>query len=353
MSIYTLFYTASMNDAETGNLPVHFVSKDEQETVKDLAMELSFRYNGVEDPRFLVNARSIAYKKLPLPIIHAVNNFFLRDMGMLKGKEALLLKGLYDTSLLPKTPNTWEEKDATAADATSPMEFIQALILSLHWHPVSFEEQRGGGLAHDLIANPKHANEQVGTGSLTDLFIHTEDVPLNNSADVMSLFTIRNEEGAESILSFVQDWELSKELKDELMKPQFIFPPDPNLLRKGVMYDTSLKPILFGSEDNPCVRLAAIDIFDNDVELNPIAMDSLKKVDRISRENAIRFKMDAGDFLLFSNRRALHGRGAFEPLHDLGVKRWVIRMMAVEGLGKSREFRSSENPWKILERSIR
>ena len=339
------------NNTDLSKLPQIELTQLDSQNLAALADYCYTHYDTIENPVFAKKARQLAFQELPPALIDAISSFYYRDTLFEKGYEALLIKNLY-TSTMASTPITWRSKTLRQIEETKRPAFLMMLIQSLFWHVVEYKEQRGGKKCHDIIPQKGDENIQIGTGSKTPLYLHTEDVPLENSVELIGLLTLRNIEKVQSWIAFVQDLELPESIRALLWKNKFVLPPDPGQLTQGNTYNKAKKSIFFGNKEYPSIRFAAIDIFENNLKLDKEIQEAVVNLDKEIQRKAISFVMEPGDFLLFSNRRCLHGRSGFNPAYTSKNKRWVLRMMALEGLQNSKSYRTKDNPWLVTERSI-
>jgi hypothetical protein len=327
--------------------PIIYATIEERHQNDKLGQELFEQYGSVNNPEFKLMAKSIAYRRLPDRHTEALSELTSKENGF----PAILFKQLTTVvqSKIGLTPKNWTNISEEQMLATIRHQIIQYLYMELIGKVIEIKEQRGGGITHHILPIHGHENDQVGSSSHSMLLMHTEDAPLINCCDFLSLFCLRNFERATSALCSVNDLEISEIDRIILREHRFIIPPDPSVSNSiSVKLEPVLKPILYGNLEAPFIQVAFADQLDTQIDL--VALGALERLAKEVERKTIYFVSEPGDLLLFSNLQCLHGRGPFVPQYGKGQSRWMLRVMGVDGLAKSLEFR---NPGSrlIIERS--
>ncbi|HVI48926.1 MAG TPA: hypothetical protein VM802_28930, partial [Chitinophaga sp.] len=175
------------------------VTRSESRAITEIGRTLKKVYGSCDNPEYVSMLHLNAYKILPERIARTLSNlgsdFSLQQYG------AIVLKGLVevDQEELGPTPSNWRDLDAARVVEYG---FISSLLHgAVPSKPVEyFAQRKGGGLLHAIIPDENMAYSQTGSGSKTELFVHTEDAFLFNAADFLSFMYLRNEEQVPSML---------------------------------------------------------------------------------------------------------------------------------------------------------
>src|ERR1044072_9150749 len=179
--------------------PVILITADERAEITRMGKALKEKYGSYENPEYIAMLHFNAYRLLPERIAR-----LLMQMGTVfppRQYGAIILKGLVevDQTALGPTPPSWREMDK---ERMQEYGFISSLLHgAVPSKPVEyFAQRKGGGLLHAIIPEKEMAFSQTGSGSKTELFVHTEDAFLFNPADFLSFLYVRNEEQVPSML---------------------------------------------------------------------------------------------------------------------------------------------------------
>ncbi len=338
-----------------------YISKNVQSAIRKLADQMYIKYKDVHNCKFR-RMLFIEAGQLPMELLTELimfkEAFGYEDFG------AIVLKKFWDVNqdLIGKTPERWNEVGKVPEEVKQELTTMQFAFALVHGVlgsiPMQWKCQRGGGgLGHSVIPDVKMKKLQVGSGSTTDLAIHTEDACLTNSADFISLFWIRNFERVPSYLYSLRstDWEKNKKWEKILRKPIFTFRPDANYLytKKAVeKFDTKMMPVIYGNKIHPWFRSDYIEMKGNQQSIEATyAIEWLEK--EIQSKIYSDFAPDAGDLVLVNNKMIGHGRGKFNagisPEGHLVDRRWMIRMMSHTSPMQAYAYGEPGNPFIINE----
>ena len=139
-----------------------------------IGKKLKRKYQDYENPEFISTLHLNAFKLLPERIARILSSFGTDFTAQQYG--AIVLRGLIEIGQeeLGPTPPSWQETDYNKIVEYG---FISSLLHgAVPSKPVEyFAQRKGGGLMHAIIPDEKMTHTQTGSGSRTDLFVHTED----------------------------------------------------------------------------------------------------------------------------------------------------------------------------------
>jgi len=252
----------------------------------------------------------------------------------------LLIKTIpLDDATIPQTPSGNKYK----VGETTILAKIQAILISATSDMIAYEAEGYGSLFQDVVPLKAMEQAQTSLGSNTELEIHTEQAFSRLKPDILSLACLRGDPEAFTHIFPVQTilehttpeeqellrqplWKTSVDLSFKLNNNEFI---DGDT--RGPM------PIISGPQDDPTLT------FDQDLMtgITQEATDMIRKIVDIYYQRKILHNLKPGEIILIDNRRAVHGRSAFNPKYD-GKDRFLIRCFATFDLLKSEYAR--ENP---------
>ncbi|SEW39642.1 hypothetical protein SAMN05428988_5125 [Chitinophaga sp. YR573] len=314
-------------------------------------------FGSCDNPDFISELHLNAFQLLPERIARILSNFGTDFSASQYG--AIVFKGLFNVDQLDigPTPPSWKEMDY---NRLSRYGFISALLHgAVPSKPVQYYAQRkGGGLLHAIIPDEKMSYTQTGSGSRTDLFVHTEDAFLFNQADFLSFMFLRNEERVPSSLYSIRSHgEISEKLK-ALFKPIYKCPKDANFGADAILEDAVMTAVLYGNEELPFVRFdAAEQIYNEQADQTNEAMAHL--VDYWEEAKGLIYSdyiPDSGDLVFVNNHLCAHGRNAFLAGYrrENGQlvkceRRMMLRMMSKTSLINIRSVTHTDDPYLIME----
>jgi hypothetical protein len=210
--------------------------------------------------------------------------------------------------------------------------------------PFTFREQYGGAMVQDIRPAKNHESEASSRGRVR-LALHTDDVFLDPPArpEYIALLGVRNLDQIPTELVRLDDVlrVLDPETVEALRRSQFSFacPPSFDVDHRATLR-TRPRPILRGDTDNGFeVGLPASTTEPTDTA-EPSASKHLQHLEAaIDKAPRRSFTLDAGDVLIFSNSRCLHGR---PPV--VGPGRWLKRVYLREDLAALEESAATDNP---------
>ena len=259
--------------------------------------------------------------------------------------------------LFRSTPPSWKETDYSKLVKYG---FICSLLHgAIPSKPVQYYAQRkGGGLLHAVIPDEKMSHTQTGSGSRTDLFVHTEDAFLFNQADFLSFLFLRNEEQVPSTLYSIRSHGDTNEIMAELFKPIYKCPKDANFSGEENAAEEVTTSILYGNRERPFIRFdAAEQIYNEKAGQTPEAMHNLVRFwDEAKQLIYNDFIPDSGDLIFVNNHLCAHGRNSFVAgyRNENGQlvkceRRLMLRMMSKTSLINIQSVTQSNDPYFIME----
>lgn len=334
------------------------ITAPERKMIKEAAEHLQKKYGSFENREFVTHVHQLASYFLPERIL-AVAAAFASDFSK-DQYGAVIFKDMMDIDQgkIGSTPPNWQSADYSKFNLFG---FVCALLHgALPSKPVQyFSQRKGGGLIHAIIPDEKMRETQTGSGSATDLYVHTEDAFLKNQADFLSFMYIRNEEQVPSTLYSIRSHE-SVEGFRALFNPIFKIPKDANLQNEEDEEDV-LDSVLYGNQELPFMRFdAAEQLFNPNIKQTDLAHHALNKFWEEAKHLVYSdFTPQAGDVILVNNHLCAHGRSAFRAgIRNIdGVeysceRRIMLRMMSKVSLIDMRGHTLTEDPFFVIEEHL-
>lgn len=327
--------------------------------IKDAAEYLHLKYDSYENREFIKHVHQLASYFLPENILNIVADFASDFSKNQYG--ALIFKGLMDIDQdsIGHTPANWQSADYSKFNLYG---FICALIHgALPSKPVQYYCQRkGGGLIHAIIPDEKMKETQTGSGSSTDLYVHTEDAFLKHQADFLTFMYIRNEEQVPSTLYSIRSHESIGENYKALFEHIFKIPKDANI-GNDQNAENTLDSVLYGNTKLPFIRFdAAEQLFNSNIKQSDEALHHLKRFWEEAKHLIYsNFIPQAGDVILVNNHLCAHGRSAFRAgiknvngVESPCEKRIMLRMMSKVSLIDMRAHTLTDDPFFVIEEHL-
>ncbi|WP_225860239.1 MULTISPECIES: TauD/TfdA family dioxygenase [Chitinophaga] len=333
------------------------VTKEEQVQLTTIGKALKLAYRSYENPEFISMLHLNAFKILPERIARLLSQLGSDFSSQQYG--AIVFKGLVavDHDALGPTPSNWQTADM---EKLQEYGFISALMHgAVPSKPVEFYAQRkGGGLMHAIIPDEKMAYSQTGSGSKTDLFVHTEDAFLFNAADFLSFLYLRNEEQVPSMLYSIRSHGGTNDVMQPLFRPIYKCPKDANYEDQEAAGEGTATTVLYGNPNTPFIRFdAAEQIYNSNAGQSPEAMQHLVRFWEQAQPLIYNeFIPDSGDLVFVNNHLCAHGRNAFmagfREENGQMVKcerRLMLRMMSKTSLINIQSVAHPANPYMVME----
>lgn len=335
------------------------ITLQERRMIKDAAKHLQKKYGDYENREFIKQIHQLSSYFLPERILNTAADFSSDFSETQYG--ALIFKGLMDVDQesIGSTPPNWQSADYSKFNLYG---FACALIHgALPSKPVQYYSQRkGGGLIHAIIPDEKMRETQTGSGSSTDLYVHTEDAFLKHQADFLSFMYIRNEEQVPSTLYSIRSHESIGKRHRALFEKMYKIPKDANLeISKDE--ENALDSVLYGNHQLPFMRFdAAEQLFNPGIRQTEEAHHHLTEFWEEARHLIYSgFTPQAGDVILVNNHLCAHGRSAFKAgvrningVEDKCERRIMLRMMSKVSLIDMRAHTLTEDPFFVIEEHL-
>ncbi len=335
------------------------ITSQERATLNRVADLLMKSFGSCEDPEFISALHLYAYQLLPERISKLLT-YFGTDFSQ-EQYGALIFRGLVevDQEELGCTPPNWQSADYSKLNKFG---FICSLLHgAVPSKPVQYYAQRkGGGLLHAVIPDEKLASSQTGSGSKTDLYVHTEDAFLLNQADFLSFLYLRNEERVPSTLYSIRSHGQINETLQKLFDPIYKCPKDANYER-AIEDAGPTTSVLYGNRELPFMRFdAAEQIFSETAGQTSQAMANLIDFWNQAKQHVNSdFIPEAGDVVFVNNHLCAHGRSAFvagQRVENGQVtkceRRQMLRMMSKSSLIHIRAVTKASDPYFIIEEHL-
>lgn len=333
------------------------VSADERAKLTKTGKALKEIYGSYENPAFISMLHLNAFKILPERIARLLSRMGADFSAQQYG--AIVLKGLIevDQEALGPTPASWRDMEP---EKMMEYGFISALLHGVvPSKPVEyFAQRKGGGLLHAIIPDSNMAWSQTGSGSRTDLFVHTEDAFLFNAADFLSFLYLRNEEQVPSMLYSIRSHGKLNPALECLFDPIYKCPKDANYDTEEALGEGANTAVLYGNRNTPFIRFdAAEQIYNKEAGQLPEAMDNLVNFWAEAKTLIYNdFIPEAGDMIFVNNHLCAHGRNAFMAgyRNENGEmvkceRRLMLRMMSKTSLIGIQSVAHPENPYLVME----
>jgi L-asparagine oxygenase len=333
------------------------VSAEERAKLNKTGKALKQIYGSYENPAYISMLHLNAYKLLPERIARVLSRMGSDFSASQYG--AIVLKGLIDVDQqqLGPTPASWREMER---EKLMEYGFISSLLHGVvPSKPVEyFAQRKGGGLLHAIIPDNDMAYSQTGSGSRTDLFVHTEDAFLFNAADFLSFLYLRNEEQVPSMLYSIRSHGKLDPALQVLFEPIYKCPKDANYDTDEAIGEGANTAVLYGNRDTPFIRFdAAEQIYNKEAGQSPEAMENLVNFWREAKTLIYNdFIPEAGDMIFVNNHLCAHGRNAFMAgyRNENGQlvkceRRLMLRMMSKTSLIGIQSVAHPENPYLVME----
>lgn len=333
------------------------INSQERNAITRIADLLSKAFGHYENPDYVASLHQHAFQLLPDRIVSQLSQFGTDFSATQYG--AIVFRGLVDVDqvALGTTPPNWQEADYSKLNRYG---FICSLLHgAVPSKPVQYYAQRkGGGTLHAIIPDARMTHTQTGSGSATDLYVHTEDAFLFHQADFLSFLYLRNEEQVPSTLYSIRSHgELNDTLK-KLFQPIYRCPMDANYNDAVIPEQDVTTSILYGNIELPFIRFdAAEQIFNEKAGQSPEALRNL--VDFWEEAKTLinnHFIPEAGDVIFVNNHLCAHGRTAFVAGQRLEngqlvpcERRQMLRMMSKTSLINIRAVTRTDDPYFIME----
>ncbi|HEX8697358.1 MAG TPA: TauD/TfdA family dioxygenase [Myxococcaceae bacterium] len=273
----------------------------------------------INDPeRFLVEAE-LFFHSLPAPLRRAV----LELKNRLSRYPFLVLRGLPQDQNLPPTPL---DSRRPRVDYFLIGEWFSAAISKALGEPFGMLQQNEGELIQHNSPVKLHETAQSGESSKAELMFHTDGSFLPLTPDYNVITCLRPDQAREAVTSFTSLDDILAELPSHLRTVL----AQPRFLAEGVEYDYDevndrgnrhhLVAILRGgTKEQPFI------FYDQDIHraTDDETREALAALDALLESKAKNVKLEAGDTVLFDNRRCVHKRSPFAAHYD-GKDRWCM-----------------------------
>lgn len=331
------------------------LSAEEGNEIKSLVTALRTRFDSVEQAEFLNNSAVYA-RKLPERV-----HQFLNDFKQLEGSSGVCLISGYPINdvEIGETPSHWRRERVISP--TLEEEMVLVLFGALLGELIGWSTQQDGHLVHDVIPIRENEDSQLGTGSKTLLWWHTEDAFHPLRGDYLVLMCLRNPDNVPTTFSCVDKTHVAEKHRNTLFQPRFYIRPDESHseTNRGVQNGVSLSdglldssyakllqmveapealPVLFGNRDLPYVRIDPY--FMATVDSDHEAQEALESLVNEIEQHLVEQVLQPGSFLFIDNYRTVHGRKPFTARYD-GRDRWLKRINITRDLRRSRASRTS------------
>lgn len=299
-------------------IETYTLSPEERAQVRAILEAIGQDAGNREEHEFLDKAPLLA-QELPVGIRRAFLDFRLRETA-----PCLLITGnpIEPDDIGPTPMTHWRPSMQRPLNLAQHLHGLYACLLG---DPFGFASQQSGRVFNDLITLPgQPANASSGSGKIG---LHTEDCVKPFMPDYLGLACLRNETGAQSLISSIRGRTLPDDIRDTLFEPIF------TQLGGGTR-----RALLFGAREQPYLRYGSIDA----VRCDERGQRALRYLTALLAEAQRSVTLLTGDFLYVDNFHAVHGRAPFEPRFG-AHSRWFSRIVVTRDLRRTRAMRSIPN----------
>lgn len=257
---------------------------------------------------------------------------FLRQAALLSDDLPRVLRiALYEFRLQGNHDGYLLMRSTPAATGRNS-EACLALVGSRLGDLVGYAQEQNGALFHDVVPDKAQEREQSAGSSKARLELHTERCFHPYLPSHVLLACLRADRRREAFTEIASVRRMLPLLparhRAVLFEPAFRTGVDYSFgnvrTRKG---NGPVLSVLYGDRGDPCLRYD-LDLM---VGLNARARAALAAVRDVALGVCAAVGLEAGDLLVIDNRRAVHGRSAFQPSYD-GCDRWLKRAYLVPDL---------------------
>jgi len=332
------------------------LSREDLDEVIPLVERIAREHPYVEDPLLLDAARLYAHE-LPISLKRFLERFRLEEPSAV----AIVSGFPVDDEAIGMTPPHWNK--ITHVTPTLREEVFFLLCSELLGDVFAWATQQDGRVMHNVLPIEAHRSDQLGVGSETTLWWHTEDAFSPFKADYVALMCLRNPDGVATTICDADSIDWSTVDVDLLFEPEYPIRPDDSHLPSvglgtGQMADSvsarlveasckrilneyenpPKKPILYGDRRRPYMSLDPYYMVPE--EMTHAARRAFEGFTKAIDAALSDIVLYPGDVAFVDNLRAVHGRNAFVARYD-GTDRWLKRLNISRNLRTSRSARRS------------
>lgn len=272
-------------------------------------------YSQFED--FLRETTSI-FEQLPEHIGKKIRNFKTDTCS----PKALLMRNLPVDAEMPETPG---DPDQPPAKQTFVSEGCLLGIGQFMGQPFGYAEEKGGDIIRTIVPNIASKTSISGVGSEVPFQLHTEIAWADFLPHYIALYCLRGDPQKKAATCIAECRKaLSSIPKDDLSvlrEPRFQLGAPESFRRRmdGATKEWSKpQPIVTGPDSLPQMRVN----FNFVRFLDRRAEEAFYKLSNALTKVTEYCYLEPGDLLVIDNRKAAHGRTAFNPSFD-GRDRWL------------------------------
>ncbi|MGW2640970.1 TauD/TfdA family dioxygenase [Streptomyces sp. NPDC001348] len=329
----------------------HILSPAEQQSVSAVLASMSGIEPSVDEHDLEeMTVRAQEFPRVLRRVLHRFRTGHHASAGL------LLSDVPFRAGRLEPTPADWPAAALRAKDGAARNAGLLLMLLgSLLGDVFAFGTQHGSNPVVDVFPIKGHETEQLGSSSEAELAWHNEDAFHPFRAEYVILFCLRNDQSVGTNFASAGALSVSEDDWKILSSPRFRIRPDDShstrfssaaVPRHGIppadlaeafarMERGHAVPepvaVLSGSPERPFIRIDPAFMETGD---DPEADDCLRRLMRTVDEALMNVVLASGDVLVIDNRRAVHGRQAFQARYD-GTDRWLKRVNVAVGLRRS------------------
>lgn len=242
----------------------------------------------------------------------------------------LYVTGLPVIDSLPPTPTSGV---STAASPGYLSEFLMLAFCQGLGTPISYRDQRGGSIFHDIFPTEANANEISSQSSASSLGFHTEMFFHPEPPDFLLLHCLRPDPAELALTSVASLADMDARLSryERRVLRQEVFAIDlarlhGSYVREGVgISELDPRPVISLARSGLCTGQFRFEP-ELTTPLTQVAHAVMEQANARAEEVAATSRLESGAMLIVDNRRAAHSRSTFPASFD-GNDRWLRRMM--------------------------
>jgi L-asparagine oxygenase len=221
--------------------------------------------------------------------------------------------------------------------ATFVTEAVMGNIAQLFGDLYSYATEKKGEIIQNIVPVANREHKRSNEGSRADFLFHTENAYFDFRPDYLLLFGLRADESGEAATTVAYAKSalelLPNAVVETLRQPLYrIAAPESFLDTHGRRLWSNATPIIFGSAHRPETRVN----FNGVLALTPIAAAALEEFQDALDAVTMKFVLQPGELLIIDNRKAVHGRTAFNATFGPQA-RWLQRAYVRSTLWHGRE----------------
>lgn len=304
------------------------LSQDDRQSIEQLLNQVFALESCLNLRSFLIDASVLAHQ-LPISVRRRMTRFRVQEWAA-----AICIHGNpigMEIGPTPKLiPRPFEKSMVTREEA------LLLLYSSLLGDPFTWSSIQNGNLINEIIPISENADKPMSSGSANVFGLHTEDAFHDLRGEYLALLCLRNPSHTPTLLSCIDDVDLSETDKDLLFQKRYTI--GSNVAHRVDKTESGKVGILFGHTTSPYLRINTNR--DPLLDSDPAARSAYDTLVSQLESMTVEFILEPGDCLVIDNFKTAHGRSTYQPNYD-GNDRWLKRVYITSSLRNSRALRET------------